>query len=575
MRARALLLAYLMCRAHGRRRHGYLYEGHHRSQNEDGNAPHSGLLFDSTQLRFSNKVAAHKVLTTLASLLLVSNPWTAWQAGACNLAVHSTRRYLSSAARKTAFLDPLPLGRGSRAPLPLALLKEANPATWAPDSFKELGVKSPQLCKSLKKMKFYQPMEAQYKAWPLLRDTSKDVALIAEAGSGKTLAYLVPLIDKLLDDLKKGRHVLYVVVPTHDLERQVMRVAKGLCAGLDVELALAKNATAARSANVVVGTVNSSAALLCKGGAGQGKQEVSKAKHKVPNKLRARMKGPDFHRRRTPGKADTMESDEPEVETAARAPRRPPLGRTIVMDEADFMLAGAKTTGKKATAASRILDELRSKSKAPEKGAVVPRVIFVSATVPGQSKSSVGSWMNLRFPALKWIRSDGAHKPISRLKSEFLMVESKKDRDEALLRLCKSRPGRTMVFANTVGSAKNAHYALTHKVLGLKDADNVFLFHPDVTEELRDQQLDRFVKSDKGVLVCSGLGARGIDLPDVKLVIEFQMAPHMIEHMHRLGRTARAGKAGHAITFVSEERENEMTMLEEIKRCRSGGYKFA
>ena len=84
----------------------------------------------------------------------------------------------------------------------------------------------------------------------------------------------------------------------------------------------------------------------------------------------------------------------------------------------------------------------------------------------------------------------------------------------------------------------------------------------------------RFGSSADRILVCSGLGARGIDLPDVALVVEYQMAPNIVEHVHRVGRTARAGKAGRAVSLVHEESANEAAIIKEIERCSAGGWKF-
>ena len=72
----------------------------------------------------------------------------------------------------------------------------------------------------------------------------------------------------------------------------------------------------------------------------------------------------------------------------------------------------------------------------------------------------------------------------------------------------------------------------------------------------------------------AGLGARGLDLPDVAMVVEYQLAPNVVEHVHRVGRTARAGKAGKAISLVHAASENEASIVNEVERCRRGGWKY-
>ena len=259
-------------------------------------------------------------------------------------------------------------------------------------------------------------MESQIISWPPLRDTDIDVALVSEAGSGKTLAYLVPLIDRLLADTNSSSTIV-VVVPTNDLATQVMRVASDLCAAApQLQLAFAEDANA-KTANLVIGTPSSSEALLCGGSGGGGK-----------GKKGSKGGGSKFGGR--------------------------PL--TLVLDEADFMLAGVRASGSKSAGspAARILDALRRSSKkrvakpsaaavevdepnapAPPPPPPLPRIIIVSATVPGQGAASVGAYLDARFPNMKWLRSEGAHRPVSRLQSDFVTVTSQREREATLLRL--------------------------------------------------------------------------------------------------------------------------------------------
>ena len=132
--------------------------------------------------------------------------------------------------------------------------KRKAPPPPDPETFAELGVRSPALTEALDAMGCLRPMECQRLTWEPLCETQQDVTLIAEAGSGKTLAYLVPLIEALLR--KKGdamRHQLHVVVPTHDLVVQVLRVARMLCAGTELLLVSAEDTLQARGADLGLG----------------------------------------------------------------------------------------------------------------------------------------------------------------------------------------------------------------------------------------------------------------------------------------------------------------------------------
>ena len=124
--------------------------------------------------------------------------------------------------------------------------------------------------------------------------------------------------------------------------------------------------------------------------------------------------------------------------------------------------------------------------------AVTWQLVFVSATVAGQGAGSIGSYLGDRFPDLRWIRSEGAHRPVSALTSEFVKVSDATERKAELLRLCEGRRGRTLVFANSASRAIEASRALAQA--GLEAP----AFHPDVPPTEREVLLSRFAASADG-----------------------------------------------------------------------------
>ena len=436
---------------------------------------------------------------------------------------------------------------------PLALAARRTKAAAAPpkpiESFADLGASA--LIENLHAMGCDVPMESQALAWSPLRDTTRDVAIISEAGSGKTLAYLVPLVERLLAGAGAGGDRLFVVVPTHDLVGQVCQVARDLCDGAPLSVVAVDAGGLPRGtprADIVVGTPARCAKLLAGGGGGSGKKKAA-------------------------GRAGSGERSGEGL-------------LTVVFDEADFMLAGVRTKGGKSggveNPAANILNTLRRSSKprpaaaaasrAAEDARALPRVVFVSATVPGQGKSSIGSYLDTRFPQLQWVRSTGAHRPVATLSSEFEAVADRKERDEALVRWCEGAAAageRTLVFANSAARAEEAQRVLVRA--GLSKA---LVFHPNVPQDAREAALERFSKSRAGLLVCSGLAARGIDLPEVALVVEYQTAPNIVEHMHRVGRTARAGRPGRSVSLIDPDAAKEAALVAEVRRCRDGGWKY-
>lgn len=467
------------------------------------------------------------------------------------------------------------------------------------ESFEELGVKSKALLANLKEHNFVTPLEMQKLAFHSIRDSMIDIGLVAEAGSGKTLAYLVPLIDTLMGYSRKGyaararkglpqkdhrKHVVHVILPTHDLAEQAMRVASTLCAHTGLKVAFA-DSRKARDADLILGTIASQAFFLTGSAEGRnnkaGKLAASYAHtkgRKLKLSLSSRQKKGE-NRQAVPEAVEETDAFNKSSDGMSRLVD-PQLCVTVVLDEADLQFAGAKAVGATSgnSAACKILDVLRPRTKKDAEAAksghydkLKPRIIAVSATMPGQGKSTVGQFLEIRLPEIDWIRSDGCHKPVSTLKQEYKDVSSSKERDETLISVIKGREGRTLVFANTAKKAKDLEYLLSRVV----PRSQLFLFTPEMKPHERDASLGKFSARDNNpILVCSGAGARGLDLPDVALVVEYQMAKNIIDHVHRVGRTARAGKEGRSVSLVSPGNPADQKIVKEIERCRKGGWKF-
>ena len=99
-------------------------------------------------------------------------------------------------------------------------------------SFETLGIFAP-LCLPLEFLGLSEPMESQVMAWPHIY-AGEDVVLVSEAGSGKTMAYLLPLIQRVWEAEERGDKEsgqVAVVVPTQDLAVQVLKQAQQLCDG--------------------------------------------------------------------------------------------------------------------------------------------------------------------------------------------------------------------------------------------------------------------------------------------------------------------------------------------------------
>ncbi len=87
-------------------------------------------------------------------------------------------------------------------------------------------------------------------------------------------------------------------------------------------------------------------------------------------------------------------------------------------------------------------------------------------------------------------------------------------------------------------------------------------FHGDLTQEERNYTLKEFKEKKIKVLFSSDIAARGLDIEDITCVINFDLPRSTSDYIHRIGRTARAGKTGIAVSFVNFENEEHFKLIE-------------
>lgn len=105
-----------------------------------------------------------------------------------------------------------------------------------------------------------------------------------------------------------------------------------------------------------------------------------------------------------------------------------------------------------------------------------------------------------------------------------------------------------------------AHRALhIFGVAGLRAAE----LHGDLTQVQRLAALEQFRDNDVDFLLCTDLASRGLDIADVHNVVNFSFPSKLTTYVHRVGRTARAGKTGHAITLVTDQSRSVL----KVGRC--------
>lgn len=124
----------------------------------------------------------------------------------------------------------------------------------------------------------------------------------------------------------------------------------------------------------------------------------------------------------------------------------------------------------------------------------------------------------------------------------------------------KGRWKQVLVFAKT----RNGVDALVDKLQGLGiNADGI---HGDKPQATRQRALDRFKSSDVQILVATDVAARGLDIEDLPLVVNFDLPIVAEDYIHRIGRTGRAGNTGEAISLVCADEVNMLSAIEMLTR---------
>jgi ATP-dependent RNA helicase RhlE len=144
---------------------------------------------------------------------------------------------------------------------------------------------------------------------------------------------------------------------------------------------------------------------------------------------------------------------------------------------------------------------------------------------------------------------------------QWIVTVDKKRKAELFVHLMrKNKWKQVLVFAKT----RNGVDALVEKLQGLSvNADGI---HGDKPQATRQRALDRFKLSEVQILVATDVAARGLDIEDLPLVINFDLPIVAEDYIHRIGRTGRAGATGEAISLVCADEVNMLSAIEMLTR---------
>lgn len=142
--------------------------------------------------------------------------------------------------------------------------------------------------------------------------------------------------------------------------------------------------------------------------------------------------------------------------------------------------------------------------------------------------------------------SSSSYQTVSTLLQSYLFIPHKY-KDLYLVHIINEHAGQTtIIFTRTVNETQRVAYLL--RALGF----NSLPLHGQLSQTARLGALNKFKAGSRDILVATDVAARGLDIPSVDLVVNFDLPPDSKTYVHRVGRTARAGKAGRAISVVSQ-----------------------
>ncbi|KAI5968411.1 DRS1 [Candida theae] len=364
-------------------------------------------------------------------------------------------------------------------------------------TFQELQLSRPIL-KSIQSLSFTSPTPIQSSTIPIAL-LGKDIVAGAQTGSGKTAAYLIPLIERLIFKNSTSTKAI-ILTPTRELAIQVYDVGKKL--GQFVK-------------NLSFG--------LAVGGLNLRQQE---------QQLKSR---PDIVIA-TPGRLIDHIRNSPSFSVEDV--------QVLVIDEADRML------------------EEGFQEELTEILSLIPKqkrqTLLFSATMNTKVQDLVQ--LSLNKPVRVMI--DPPKTVASRLEQQFVRIRKRENLKPALLfQLLRKLDGRIVVFVSRKEMAHKLRVILG--LLGLKVAE----LHGALTQEQRLANMKQFM-GDVNVLICTDLAARGLDIR-IEYVVNFDMPKTYEIYLHRVGRTARAGRKGTSITFVGESNQDRAIVKAAINNGRS------
>jgi superfamily II DNA/RNA helicase len=393
----------------------------------------------------------------------------------------------------------------------------------------------------LKEVDPLRPTEIQALTIPeVLKSEEQHILCAAETGSGKTLAYLLPMINKIKDQEMKASTFSSITTDNKAvvLEDQLEKKARTQALlKSPIRLLNRPRAIVLLPSRELVEQVLSVSKHLCHFAKFR---PIAITSHKNRRFVRKTLLMPADLVVATPaGLLDYIENKHISLSET----------RYLVIDEADTMFC--KGFDKDVTSIIKQIKRLNeTQNNRPY------QIIVVTATLP----KTVNELLSKELPSMKRITSYSLHKSLPSLSHNFIDLKIfNYNKYEAIIQTLKAHSefASTMIFCNRKITAEHLEkylYSKSFPVVGL---------YGDIDDRTTKLESFRNQESHAKILVCTDIASRGIDTTFVNHVILFDFPATIVDFLHRVGRTARAGKRGKATYFVTKK---DKQLAERIKR---------
>jgi len=358
-----------------------------------------------------------------------------------------------------------------------------------------------ELKKGLASLKFINPTEIQ----ATVIDTAlagKDLMACAETGSGKTGAFGVPAVQRLLEDPESRA---LIMAPTRELVHQIADFLRDLTRFCD---------------DITVTSLV--------GGADMYKQ------------LRALKKNPRIVVA-TPGRLN---------DHIRRKTIKLSTTRILILDEGDRMLDMGF-----APQLDEVLVHLPKDRQS----------LLFTATLPNKVKALANDYLT----SPKEMGVGRKSLPVASIKQSIIQMNSSREKDDILVDELNKREGSVIIFFRTKRRVDEVYDNL--RSFGFKAG----IIHGDRSQGQRNRAIQDFKLGKTRILCATDVAARGIDVPSVGHVVNYDLPRMDEDYVHRIGRTARNGAEGEAVSFVPRQDSRAWMMIAkkyQIKGCEIEGY---